>query len=196
MTEENLIGNVWSQREHGLELHELNALGAIGKNDVKYICDHVFPFVQILNGEVNVGNISAVKFVTTNYAWDVHDYGEALSVAAPHGPEYAESSLDEGGGEDGEGSGIIGQQIDAAEKMAALISEKGWSSAELIAGTEMMKRFLWIAAKRYGFKLNGYNASEVDEKRYELLLERARKMDVDWEIPKDGSVRVREMSAE
>ena len=60
-------------------------------------------------------------------------------------------------------------QAKTAEEIMRLIVEKGWTSVEVIAGTEFMKRFVWVEAKMAEIDLIGYTPSAIDERCYGRL---------------------------
>lgn len=157
MPEESLTANIWDLRKLGVGLPK-NVL-TVKNSDVDYICDHYYPFLQLVNSNAIFTEDTSIKFIPSSAGWIIHDYGEAISASAPHDPKakvYHSSS-------------VIGQ-ITTASEIANLISTKNWEEAELIAGTLMMQRFMWIASKQYGFELKGYTPTPGDEKRLDRLL--------------------------
>jgi hypothetical protein len=169
MTEETAIFNVWSQRDLGVDLSAAKIFETISDADLEYVCNNNYPFLQLINTNAIFGEESPVKFITASTGWVIHDYGEAISVSAPHSLRGDTSNVS------------IMEQAKIAEEVAKLIAEKGWHAIELIAGTNMMKRFMWIESKRIKFTLNGYTPTANDEKCHDRLLKRAKDMRLVWE---------------
>jgi len=165
-TELSLISSIWTQRSLGIELpQDIESLTSV---DVEYVCDNFYPFLQLINSEAVFSEETSIKFTTTSTGWVIHDYGDAISTSLPHTTKGKERG------------GTMGQ-IAAASEIANLIATKGWAAVELIAGTPMMQRFLWIESKRYGFDLKGYEPDAGDEKCYERLMKSAKANGIAWE---------------
>jgi hypothetical protein len=150
MPEESSISNIWTQRSLGIDLSK--NLPSVRHTDVDYICDNYYPFLQLVNSNAIFTEDTSIKFIPSAAGWTIHDYGEAISASAPHTPKtkvYHSSS-------------VMGQTTTAFE-IANLISTKNWEAAELIDGTPMMRRFMWLASKQYGFALKGYTPNTSDE---------------------------------
>lgn len=174
------ISNVWVQRSLGVDLSK-NRL-SFTSVDVEYLCDNCYPFVQLVNANAVFTEETSINFITTPKGWVIHDYGEAISVARPH-EVVAKKDLTDTTKEHSNFciDGSKGGQMAAINEVAALIATKGWIAIDVIAGTKMMQRLLWIESKRYGFGLNGYIPGESDEKCYERLLKHTKANGVIWE---------------
>lgn len=161
--ESSLVTNVWVQRDLGLDLSE--NLTAVTPTDIEYVCDNVYPFLQVVNGDAVFAEETTVNFIPTTNGWVIHDYSEAISVAAPH---------------EAKRSNEMAAQIVVVSEIANLIAKKGWVVVELITGTPMMQFLLWLETKRYGLTLNGYTPSEIDTQRYDLIIKRTKASGLPW----------------
>jgi hypothetical protein len=175
MTEESLSSNIWNQRDLGVDLSAAKAPGLVSDADVEYLCDHTYPFIQLVDGNAVFSEGQELNFITTSSGWVIHDYGEAISVSFLH-------TLEQQNKDSKSGSNTINQAT-VAEDIARLIAEKGWISVEIIAGTPMMKCFIWMESKKANFDLVGYTPSASDEKRYAHLAKRAQDMGLTWDRP-------------
>lgn len=159
--------NVWDQRSMGIFSPD-TALDSISDEDIEYICNYIYPFLQIINTNSMFGEEQTVNCIIASTGWVIHDYGEAISVSAPHTMEGRERW-----------SSIV-EQAKTVEEIANLIAKKGWNSVELNAGTPIMRRFIWMESKKINFTLNGYAPSEEDERAYARLAEHAKEMGINW----------------
>ena len=168
----SFLGEVWSRRAQGLPPIS-DVLGAIKPEDVQYLCDHFYPYLQIISAEADLENIVEPIFITADSDWIIHDYGIALSSSPGQylfGNYWAreEGESGEGGGETvllpGKGT-IVWQQVQTAYNMVAIAQEKGWTGIELVDGTPKMKWAAWMAAQDLGLELSGYDPSEQDQAR-------------------------------
>jgi hypothetical protein len=173
MTEESLSSNIWSQRDLGVDLSGAQPVESASDADIEYVCNHSYPFMQIVDSDAVFAEGQELNFITTPSGWVVHDYGEAISVSIPHMSEHQNKE------NQSNYNPIV--QATAAEEIAKLTAEKGWLSMEIIAGTQTMKRFLWMESKKAKFDLVGYTPSESDEKCYARLAKRAKDMTLEWE---------------
>ena len=178
-----LISNPWAQRSLGISLPK--NLGSELHANVEYICDAFYPFLQLVNVNAIFTEETTINFVTASTGWIIHDYGEAISTSAPHDAKPKKkdgsSSGDAGSSGGGSGSSGIGSQIITVSEIADLIAEKGWAAVELIAGTKMMQRFIWIESKKYGFDISGYSPDANDERCYDRLVKHFKDNGLVWE---------------
>lgn len=168
MAEETSSFNIWSGRDLGVNAVAAQAFDSVSESDIEYFCNCTYPFLQLVNVNAVFGEELPLNFVTAPTGWVIHDYGEAISTAAPHVAEQKSANR-------------IIDQVKTTEEIAKLIVTKGWTSVEIIAGTREMKRFIWIEAKRYKFDLIGYTPSVSDEKCYDRLAAHARDLGDVWE---------------
>ena len=170
MPEESFLNAVWKQRELGLSLTSANLYARPSTHDdVEYLCDNVYPFLQLVNTAASFGTTVTLNLLTATTGWIIHDYGDAISTSAPHDipVKKSEDEKGDGGKEGGEGGGsgtMSLQQIITAAEIIELIKQKGWPAVELIAGSKKMQRFLWIAAQEKNIKVNGFSPTQEDEK--------------------------------
>lgn len=180
--EATLASGVWAQRSLGIELPK-NIKSAL-HNDVKYLCNNVYPFIQVVNTDAVFTDETTLTFIPIANGWIIHDYGEAISAAAPHDIAGRESGS-VGAAATAPSPVVSGAEISAqiavAEEIAKIIAEKGWKSAEFISGTDKMFRFLWIEAKRYGIEIQGYTPTPADERCYSRLEKNAQKAGIAWD---------------
>lgn len=81
-TESQPVSDIWTQRSLGIELPQ--NIEAVSASDVEYICNNSFPFLQVINSDAVFSEETSINFVTASTGWVIHDYGDAISVAAPH----------------------------------------------------------------------------------------------------------------
>jgi hypothetical protein len=176
---EQALKDIWLQRDQGMDLPLGDVLTTVAPTDIAYICNYIYPFIQLVNSAGNFEG-GVVHFYQSRAGWTIHDYGDAISTSAPHilDAKAAEEGGDEGGKS---GSGTNDQAI-TIEDIARLIIDKGWASVEIVAGSELMQKLLWVESKRYGFNLNGYDPSDNDKRCYDRLAERARTMGSLWDM--------------
>jgi hypothetical protein len=171
MVEEPSIFNIWSERDLGVDTTADLDFDAVSEADVEYCCNYFYPFIQLVNTDAVFSTELPLTFVQASTGWVIHDYGEAISASAPYSAKQQKTS-----------SGIL-DQAKTIEEIGKLIAAKGWGSVEAIAGTQMMKRFTWIEARRSKIELLGYIPSVSDEKCYDRLAKRAKDMGLVWEHP-------------
>lgn len=166
--------DVWNERGLGVDTIMAKAYDSVSTNDNQNMCDSVYPFVQLINSNAVFFDNQEIKFIQAANGWSIHDYGQALSVAAPHNDNRQYAIIDPS------------VQAKIMQEIAKIIMQKEWTAAEIIAGTEMMKKYLWIESKRSKFELSGYTPSESDEKSYKRLEELFKKNKQIWEydLPK------------
>jgi len=150
------------------------ATGEVKSSDVAYLCDYVYPFLQIASSDYILADLTP-QVITAPNGWRILDYGEILSVAVPHEQNIA-----------GHGT-IVQQQFDIAFAVIEIAKQKGWGNetgdeggegelkpvaAQILGGTPMMRRFAGFAAKILGIKLDGFEPTAEDLKWMEKLYER------------------------
>ena len=168
MAETTASLNIWNDRELGVDSSIAQLLTEVSETDIDYVCNYKYPFLQLINANAVFYEEFPLKFVTASTGWVIHDYGEAISIAAPH--ELAQASA----------SNII-NQAKTVEEVAKLIVAKEWSEVELVGGTTMLQRLIWVESKKCNFALLGYTPSASDEKCYERLAKRAKDLGLSWE---------------
>jgi hypothetical protein len=141
-----------------------NVRQEVSDTDIEYISDHNYPFIQLINPEVEFDKEFSLHLITTSNGWIIHDYGGAISTSAPHT-------------KDGSIACSIPDQIKVAKEIAKLIS---WPAVEIIDGTSTMKFLLWVEMK---LALAGYVPSEKDKKRRKFLLEHGLAVEQPLEKP-------------
>ncbi|CAL7959437.1 conserved hypothetical protein [Gammaproteobacteria bacterium] len=171
MVEETSVFNIWSERDLGVDAATDQIFDVVSEADVEYCRNYFYPFIQLVNTNAVFDEELPLTFVKASTGWVIHDYGEAISTSAPYLAEQQKTA-----------SSIL-DQAKTIEEIGKLIATKGWISVEAIAGTQMMKRFVWIEAKRSKFDLVGYVPSASDEKCYDRLAKRAKDMGLIWEHP-------------
>lgn len=156
--------NIWSDRDLGKAA--VQPADSVSSNVIDYFCDINCPFIQLVNSNAEFKEEVQLNFIKTPHDWVIHDYGDAISVAASHTKNKK--------------TDYILDSQKTIEEMAKLINKKGWTSIEIIAGTSAMKKFMWIESKRYGFSCVGYSPTKEDIKRYEILV---KTRGTAWEHP-------------
>ena len=152
----------------------------IKHGDVAYLCDYIYPFLQIARPNHSLDNLE-LNIINTPNGWKIMDYGEVLSVAALHDKSEVV----------GHGT-IVQQQFDTAFTMMELAKQKGWRSeqyqgekdedggsgvgelkpteVQILDGTPMMRRFAWFAAEVLGMHLvEGFLPTDEDRKWLDKL---------------------------
>jgi len=169
--------DVWNERGLGVDTIMASAYNSVSANDNQNLCDNIYPFVQLINSNAVFFDNQEIKFIKLPNGWTIHDYGQALSVAAPHN--------------DKQKHGIIHSSIQAKimQEIAKIIVQKEWTAVEIIAGTNTMKKYLWVESKRAKFELTGFTPSESDQKAYDRLAKLSKNNKQVWEydLPKHGS---------
>ncbi len=150
---------------------------AVKHSDIAYICDYIYPYLQIANPQHGLA-AAKISIIEAKNDWKIVDYGEILSAAAPHDKT---SSL-------GYGT-IVKQQFDVAFEMMELVKQRHWGkigdeggeggkgelkpeTAQILGGTPMMERFAWFAAKVLGINLDGFTPTAEDQKWLEKLYDK------------------------
>ena len=169
MAEESLSFNVWSERDLGVDTFAAKNFDSVSGADIEYYSNFSYPFVQLVNANTVFGEELPLNFITASTGWVIHDYGEAISASAPYSVDMKENITS------------VLDQAKTAEEIAKIINAKGWTSVEVIAGTESMKRLIYMEGKKAKFDLIGYTPTANDEKCYERLAKRANDMGLVWE---------------
>lgn len=156
--------NIWKKRELGIDLPK-SLWRPVTKDDLVYVSNHIYPFIQLVNSNPSYTGGMKVKFITASTGWVIHDYGDAISTSHPHTYKIKQKDAKtDDSGEGGEGTAGAGQQVRTTTEIAALIKEKGWAAVELIAGSKAMQRYLWMAAEEQNIKVIGYKPSDDDKR--------------------------------
>ena len=171
MTEGSIGSNIWNDRDLGISNSTTQGFGLISDADIEYCCNCLYSFVQLVNANAVFGEELPLNFITTSTGWLIHDYGDAISVSYTHQAEQKKSAQSSF------------EQAKTAEEIMDLIIKKGWTAVEVIAGTQTMKRFIWVEAKRAKLGFAGYTPNASDEKCYDRLAKRAKDMGFVWEHP-------------
>ena len=148
----------------------------IRPGDINYLCDYVYPYVQIASPAHSLSNVKP-NIIEAKNGWKIIDYGDVLNVSALHGKEsYAGSGT------------IVKQQFDVAFEIVELAKQRHWGSGgdggtdgegqlrptvvQILGGTPMMKRFSWFAAETLGIKLEGFKPTPEEHKWLDSLFHR------------------------
>lgn len=163
-----LFDSIWG--DHEKQVQQVMAR-AVTHEDVEYVCNHVYPYLQIINTGTAYSEDYSLQFILLPNHWVIYDYGDALSTAVSH---FYRKSENEEGGEDGEGGEggvgtIIKQQFDTIFIMIQEAKTKGWTAIEIIGGTELMKSYAWICAQELGINIEGYTPTADDYRRQKLV---------------------------
>lgn len=130
-------------------------------------CNNIFPFLHLVNCEFGSGYEEKIQFFRLNAGWTIIDYGSAIAVYAPY--NISENSM-------------IDAQANAVATAVELIASKGWSNIDLVEGSQLMNRFVWIEANRYGIELESteYVPSDEDKKYCENLVKHIKASGLSW----------------
>lgn len=157
MTKESSGFNIWNERDLGIDTTKAQSFDSVSDSDIEYYCNFSYPYIQLINTNAVFAENMSLNFIQASTGWVICDYGEAISTALPHSLEQKKNI-----------SGVTAQ-AKTAKEIADLITTKGWTSIEIITGTAIMKRFIWIESKRAQFDLSGYTPNTNDEKCYDRL---------------------------
>lgn len=172
---ETLLASIWNRREAGIKLPiDIDLTRPISHDDVEYVCNYSYPYLQIINVEATLSSDVAPKFNALPNGWVVYDYDQALCTSYSckqyfkyHRIEDMEESDD---GEGGEGGGtIVKQQFDTAYEMLKEAQTKGWAAVEIIAGNKLMQFYAWVAAQELGISLYGFVPTSEQYRQYQRI---------------------------
>lgn len=182
---ETLLASIWSRREAGIRLPtDSSVVRPITRDDIEYLCNYNYPYLQIMNSDANFTEEVLPKFLALPNGWVLLDYEDAMCSAyttkycfkrsnVPTAHVFAKSDEEDGeAGSDGGGEGggtIIKQQFDTALAMIKEAKNKGWASVEVVAGTTLMQFYAWVVAKELGIDLYGYTPTEEQEKHFKIM---------------------------
>lgn len=168
---------VWGQRDQGLLVE--NITRPISPSDVEYLRSRC-PYIQILNIDATFEHYTSVHFIRAKSGWTIQDLDDGLCTSVGsfmfggsdsptiEGFENKDPDLLEEFINLGKGT-VVKQTFDTAYEMVDLIKTRWKGGIEIIAGSDLMKWALWVAAEEAKLKLIGYEASEKDkEKRVRL----------------------------
>ncbi len=180
-TTQELLDSVWGEKQKPIS-KKLEEFGITGLNeapfinythdDIEYLCNYRYPYLQILNSETTFPKNYNLQFLLLPNHWVIYDYGDALSTAVSHFYRKDATDDDESEGEHGGGFGtIVMQQFDAVYAMVREAIAKGWVAIEIMGGTKLMQSYTWIAAQKLGIELVDYFPTSDDYRRYKLITE-------------------------
>ncbi|EKE04039.1 MAG: hypothetical protein ACD_20C00114G0001 [uncultured bacterium] len=167
--------DVWNERlDLRVDTIMAGAYSKVSEFDSDYLCNHVYPFIQLVNFNAVFNDEMALKLIEIEVGskkskWNVHDYGEAVSVAAPHWSDRKDRYISNF------------ELLVVAGKISDLvIKEKKWLSTEVVAGTPTLMMYLWAELKRAGCELKGYAVDANSEKCFDQLTKEAQKFGTLW----------------
>lgn len=156
---------IWEQRGSGDEtLGKVQVAPAVSEADIDYLCNHIYPFIQMINGKMSFEKEFTLTLRRLN--WVINDFEEAISASAP--------SRDRAN---------IVSQAEIAKEIIKLVMSKNWPSIEIIAGTPTLQRMIWIEAGRAKLEVTGYAPTSKDEEVYKRLFEYFKAKGEAWEYP-------------
>lgn len=168
---------VWGQRDQGILVE--NVKRDISPSDIEYLRSRC-PFIQILNIDATFEHYTSVHFIRAKSGWTIQDLDDGLCTSVGsfmfggadspsiEDPENKDPDLLEEFINAGKGT-VIKQAFDTAHEMVEMIKHRWKGGIEIIAGSDLMKWALWVAAEEQKLKLIGYEASEKEkEKRIRL----------------------------
>ncbi|MBX9587059.1 MAG: hypothetical protein K2X50_07345 [Gammaproteobacteria bacterium] len=168
-----LATGVWGQRDQGILVDSINR--AISPEDIAYLRKYC-PFIQILNIDATFEHYTKVNFITAKSGWTIQDLDDGLCTSI--GPfmyggsnspplenlETLDIELLKKFVNSGKGT-VIKQAFDTAHEMVELIKSRWKGGIEIIAGTDLMKWAIWVAAEEYKLKVVGYVPTEEDKRK-------------------------------
>jgi hypothetical protein len=166
-----LAQSVWDKRDQGIAVDIETAKNRpISSSDIEYLRSRC-PYIQILNMEATFENYKKVRFISAKSGWTIQDLDDGLCTSiGPYLFGGADSpSIENADSKDstqlqhfvnkGKGT-LVKQAVDTAEEMALIAKTRWKGGIEIIGGSELMKRALWIFAQIHQVKLIGYEPDE------------------------------------
>jgi hypothetical protein len=200
-TTETLLESIWGEKEKkedknllklGLTLIEEGPFITFTHDDIEYICNYRYPYLQLANSEAHLTKDRTLQFLLLPNHWVIYDYGDMLCTAVSH--FYREKTEEEGGegqgGSEGGAGGfgtLVFQQFQAVLAMIREAIAKGWGGIEIIAGTKLMQSFAWVAGQELGIEIMDYSPNSDDLRRYKLI-SREREIARTLEMQKEAVV--------
>ena len=164
--EVSLLSNVWAGRQFGIDL--LQDTNSINPTTIKYICNYFYPFLQLVNPEANETEGFSLNIKTAISGATIIDYNVAMSISLSNNITANQKTSTE-------------RQIATVSEIANLIATKWWNVVELIAGTDLMKKLLWVESQRYDFALRGYEPTEESKRFLTRLKGFVKASSLPWE---------------
>lgn len=168
------FASLWGKRAEGIVAPNIDINRPITASDVAYIASRC-PYIQILNIDATFENYTKVHFITAKSGWTIQDLDDGLCTSV--GPFlfggsdeplfFNDNNADETRKKfvnAGKGT-VINQAFETAQEMVELIHSRWKGGIEIIAGSDLMKWALWVAAMDRKMKLIGFEAKEEDEKK-------------------------------
>lgn len=168
------FASLWGKRAEGIMAPNIDVTRPITASDIEYIASRC-PYIQILNIDATFENYTKVQFITAKSGWTIQDlddglcssvgpflFGgsdEPLNVNDSNGCETRKKFVNPGKGT------VINQAFETAQEMVELVRDRWKGGIEIIAGSDLMKWALWVAAMEHKMKLIGFEAKEADEKK-------------------------------
>jgi hypothetical protein len=156
----------------------------ISHQDLVYLLN-MHPFIQVINPD-GLFEGSLIPEVSESVSgWKIIRYGNDAICSSPG--EYIFSSWDDGAflksimgkgknGESDDGGGdvfgpgkgtIIKQTHDTVVDIINIVINIGWKGIELVDGTPLMERMLWLLCEEKELNLKGYNPDEEAKEKAE-----------------------------
>ena len=164
---------VWGQRDQGMLVENISR--AISASDIEYLRSRC-PYIQILNIDATFEHYTSVHFIRAKSGWTIQDLDDGLCTSvgsfmfggsdspAIENPENKDPDLLEEFINAGKGT-VIKQAFDTAHEMVDLIKTRWKGGIEIIAGSDLMKWALWVAAEENKLKLIGYEPTEEHKQK-------------------------------
>jgi len=177
----DFLKSVWDKRKRGIPISEEELRRAPTREEIAYLISR-YPFIQLVNTGADFKAEAMLDFVFAGNGWVIFDYGDAITASPGEalfqwsGPfpgeakEWGEQTGDTDEGEGGAvampGSGtIVKQAFDTTMEIMALIKAHEWAGVSFIEGTRDMAWAAWITAELHGFELEGFAATQEEEKK-------------------------------
>jgi hypothetical protein len=180
---DELLQGVWQRRDKGMLVPPSALNRPVSHAEVQYLVNR-YPFLQLINTEPQLTQVTNPKFITATSGWVIHDYGIALSSSAgkylvdTYPSLYTSQPGEEEGGEEGGGSAtglepgkgtVVNQAVVTATQMVAIAIEKGWPGVEIADGTYLMKLAAWLAAQDREYTLTGFEPTAKDQAKRQRI---------------------------
>lgn len=158
MAEKNTFDfSVWQQRFSGIDIPFENA--PIKESDTKYIVEHHYPYIRVLNPSSLFIHISLKTDVfRTPFGFDTILYNNDVIFSSANYDSSEKENLKQGT--------IVNRIFLNAFFIVELAKFFGWPRIELMEGTDLMKTALWAACKYNDIEFTEYVASTEEEKKY------------------------------
>lgn len=167
--------DIWESRKSNVPGDIYVPKQSVKQEHLRYIHDHQFPFLQIINSNINCEKLLDPEVIPFKDRYII-DHGEAISCS--RGSHLFEQTFDEtetGKDRKTPCGTVANQTIALAEELVRMATERGWAGIRFVDGTPFMKKALWLATQKKSIPIEPFNLSEDEQAEYENTLHRHKK---------------------